>query len=79
MITSTSLTHPLMIAKLRQAMQESSSQGYPAYITNRKGHLIIRVGYSRRDGFTMYAGGYRDITKTVRKAFLRHRANEFEV
>lgn len=79
MITVTSLTHPLMIAKLRQAMQESSEQGYPAYITNRKGRTIIRVGYSRRDGFTVYAGGSRDITRTVRRAFLRARSQTFEV
>ena len=79
MITATSLTHPLMIAKIRQAMQESSEQGYPAYITNRKGRTIIRVGYSRTDGFTVYAGGSRNITNTVKRAFLLHRQHNFEV
>lgn len=69
MITATSLTHPLMIAKLRQAMQESAAQGYSSYISNRKGKLVIRVRYSPKHGFDVYAGGSRDITEDVKRAF----------
>lgn len=73
MLTVTSLTHPLMIAKLRQAMQECSEQGYAAYITNRHGQTIIRVRYTPKVGFDVYCGkGQRDITQMVVRAFNKH-------
>lgn len=70
------LTHPTMIAKIKLAMKLASSgkgeemngHGNRCYITNRKGHNVMRLQYSRKDGFTVYGRESRDITKVVASA-----------
>lgn len=71
MITKTSLTHPIMIAKIRLAMKlaaegrgdEMNGHNNRCYIQNEKGHNIMRLDYRRSEGFIVYGDNSRLITK----------------
>ena len=74
-ITTTSLTHPTMIAKLRSAMSYAhKGQGYKmgghgsrCYIQNAKGRTIMRLDWNGGQYIVLSHEG-RDVTKAVRQA-----------
>lgn len=84
MITTTSLTHPKMLAKIRLAMryavmgqgEKMNGHANRCYIENRKGHNIMRVTwYAASKSFVIWAGctkdaGSQDITEKVKQAFV---------
>lgn len=84
MITTTALVHPVMIAKLRLAMQYAISghgelmggHSHRCYIANRHGHNIMRVSWSPLEKeFTVWAGctknfGSQVITDRVKRALM---------
>ncbi|MND88349.1 hypothetical protein D3C80_803740 [compost metagenome] len=77
-ITLTSLTHPAMASKIRNAMSLAmKGQGHlmnghanRCYIQNRKGHNIMRVDYRRGKGFYVWGAESTNITSMVHKALL---------
>lgn len=74
-LTITSLTHPTMVAKIRQAMYYASkNQGEKmnghknrCYIQNRHGRNIMRLDW-RKGEYIVYGAESRNITETVRQA-----------
>lgn len=72
MITLTSLTHPTMIAKIRQAMKRAflgqghlmNGHGNRCYIQDRNGRNIMRLQYLNNK-FTVYGDCSKDITEVV--------------
>lgn len=76
MITATSLKHPNMIKKLKQAMEDAATnQGSFAWINSKTGKNIIHCKY-KNGGFAFHAfyadGGMKDITESVKLAFKLH-------
>lgn len=76
-ITVTSLTHPTMIAKIRQAMyfahrgegHKMGGHDKRCYIQNSKGHNIMRLNWvGGRDGIIVYGDQARNITPIVKAA-----------
>jgi hypothetical protein len=79
-ITVTSLTHPTMIAKIRQALYYAhKGEGHKmgghdkrCYIKNAKGHNIMRLNWvGGEQGFIVYGDQARNITHIVKKALQR--------
>jgi len=82
MITVTSLSHPAMIAKIRQGLKAAAlGQGdtmgghdHRVYITNRKGHNIMRINWLGGGKWVAYGGcdwGRTDITDIIKQALRR--------
>ncbi|MNC18084.1 hypothetical protein D3C75_659780 [compost metagenome] len=69
-----------MIAKIRLAMKlcasgrgdEMNGHGNRCYIQNRHGRNIMRIDYSRKDGFIIYGDNSRNITKVVAQAIKQY-------
>ena len=83
MFTTTTLTHPTLIAKIRMALRHAvmgegekmNGHDHRCYVANNKGHNIMRVSFNPKtkeveilSGCTK-SRGYRAITETVRSAF----------
>lgn len=77
MITVTSLTHPTMIAKIRQALyyahkgqgHKMNGHGNRCYIQNAQGRNIMRLSWiGGKAGYIVYGSESRDITTIVRHA-----------
>lgn len=80
MITVSSLTHPTMIAKIRQGLKfaalgkgaELGGHGHRVYIKNRQGRNILRMDWLPvLKTFVAYGGtdwGQTVVTDTVKKA-----------
>lgn len=84
MITITSLTHPAMIAKIRNALKDAAmGKGHlhgghanRVYVQNRNGHNILRIDYkgAAKGGFIAYGGadwGQTVVTDIVKGALAR--------
>lgn len=83
MITITSLTHPVMIAKIRAALRAVAlGQGetmaghkHRAYVKNAKGHAIMRINWlPELKTFVVYGGadwGTTVVTDKVKEALRR--------
>lgn len=83
MITTTSLTHPVMIAKIRAALKAAAlGQGetmgghqHRAYVKNAKGHAIMRINWlPELKTFVAYGGadwGATVVTEKVKEALKR--------
>jgi hypothetical protein len=82
MITITSLTHPVMIAKIRHGLRcaalgnghELGGHDNRVYIQNRKGHNIMRIDYKGNGQFVAYGGadwGLTEVTEVVKAALRR--------
>lgn len=75
-VTITSLTHPTMIAKIRQGLRyaalnqghKMNGHGNRVYIANRKGHNIIRINWLGNGKFIAWGAESKDVTETVKKA-----------
>lgn len=77
MITITSLTHPTMVAKLRQGLKLAAlGKGHlmnghdnRVYIQDRDGRNIIRLNWLKKDKtFIAYGSESRIITETIKQA-----------
>ena len=74
-ITTTSLTHSTMIAKIRSAMfyahkgqgHKMGGHGSRCYIQNAKGRTIMRLDWNGGQYIVLSHEG-RDVTKAVRQA-----------
>lgn len=82
MITITSLTHPAMIAKIRQGLtiaaqgkgHDMGGHNNRVYIANRKGHNIMRIDWLGNGKFVAYGGadwGRTEVTEIVKEALQR--------
>lgn len=82
MITVTSLTHPTMVAKIRQglkyaALKQGDKMGGHAnrvYVSNSKGHNIMRIDWLGKGQFIVYGGcdwGQTVVTNIVKEALRR--------
>lgn len=67
----TALRAPAFIAKIGRAMREAADNSASryghgkAYVTNKRGHNVIRVDYFRGEGFVFYGDQSRNITSRV--------------
>lgn len=77
MITMTSLTHPTMIAKIREGLKLAAigkgelmnGHGNRVYIQDRNGHNIMRINWLKKEKtFIAYGDNSRIITETVKHA-----------
>lgn len=77
MITTTSLTHPTMIAKIRLGLKlaalgkghEMNGHDNRVYIQDRNGHNMMRINWLKKDKtFIAYGAESRIITETVKNA-----------
>lgn len=77
MITMTSLTHPTMIAKIRNGLklaaigkgEQMNGHGNRVYIQDRNGHNIMRINWFKKEKtFIAYGSESRIITETVKRA-----------
>uniref|UniRef100_A0AAU6VZ13 Uncharacterized protein n=2 Tax=unclassified bacterial viruses TaxID=12333 RepID=A0AAU6VZ13_9VIRU len=82
MLNVTSLTHPTMIAKIRQGLKcaalgkghEMGGHDHRVYVANSKGHNIMRINWIGGGKFVAYGGagwGRTDITDIVKEALRR--------
>lgn len=82
MITTTSLTHPAMIAKIREGLKAAAlgqghtmgGHGHRVYIANRKGHNILRIDWKGKGQFVAYGGcdwGRTEVTDVIKQALRR--------
>lgn len=87
MITTTSLVHPAMLAKIRLAMryavmnQGDKMNGHAnrCYVENSKGHNILRVTWRPFiKEFVIYGSESRDITEKVKQAFIYQSENKLK-
>lgn len=74
-LTITSLTHPTMVAKIRQALyyahkgqgHKMNGHGQRCYIQNRHGHNIMRLNWiGGSQGYIVYGQESKDITAMVK-------------
>ncbi|UAV89768.1 hypothetical protein [Pseudomonas phage COT4] len=78
-VTVTSLTHPTMIAKIRQGLRyaalgqghKMNGHGKRVYIENRKGHNIIRINWLGNGTFIAWGDNSKDVTDIVKAALRR--------
>lgn len=78
MLTVTSLVSPTMIVKIRQGLKYAAlgqghmmnGHGNRVYITNRKGHNILRLDW-KHGKFIAYGSESRDVTEMVKEAIQR--------
>lgn len=78
-LTITSLTHPTMIAKIRQGLRyaalnqgdKMNGHGNRVYIQNAKGNNIMRLNWLGNGKFIVYGAESKDITQTVKQALRR--------
>lgn len=77
MITKTSLTHPTMIAKIRQGLKFAAlgqghmmnGHGNRIYIQDRFGRNMIRINWLKKEKtFIAYGSESRIITETIKDA-----------
>lgn len=77
MITATSLTHPTMVAKIRQGLKLAAlGKGHMmnghdnrVYIQDRLGRNMMRINWLEKDKtFIAYGENSRIITETVKQA-----------
>lgn len=83
MITTTSLTHPVMIAKIRAALKAAAlgkgetmdGHGHRVYVKNAKGRNILRINWlPELKTFVAYGGqdwGATVVTDKVKEALKR--------
>lgn len=76
-ITTTSLTHPTMTAKIRKGLYYAhkgqghmmNGHGTRVYIENAKGHNVMRLNWvGGRQGYIVCGSDSKDITKAVKMA-----------
>lgn len=75
-VTVTSLTHPTMIAKIRQGLKYAAlnqghmmnGHGNRVYIANRKGHNIIRINWLGNGKFIAWGSESGEVTDLVKQA-----------
>lgn len=85
MFTTTSFTHPTMLAKIRAAIrfavmgqgEKMGGHEHRCYVPNGKGHNVMRVDYRNKEvvilaGCTK-ASGSKDVTALVKAAFITAR------
>jgi hypothetical protein len=66
MINAYSICNPSMIKKIYEAYKKSKEQGYPAFVFNSKGNIIMNVMAEPEDIWFRDCG--KDIGNIVRKA-----------
>lgn len=66
MITWTSFSNDITIAKLYKAYKQAKATGINQYVTNKKGQVFVRVGYQGGKP-TFYAGNTNHVVN-VHKA-----------
>lgn len=77
MLTTTSLTHPTMVAKIRQGLKLAAlgkgdlmnGHGNRVYIQDRFGRNMIRINWLKKEKtFIAYGSESRIITETIKDA-----------
>lgn len=71
MITSASLTHPTVIAKIRAAITLAvQAKDCIAFVANNAGENIMSARWNSREKSVKFLSAQGDVTETVREAFL---------
>ena len=70
MITSTSLTHPTTIAKIRAAVASAvQAKDCIAFVANKVGENILSVRWNSRKYSVQFLSAQGDVTDVVKEAF----------
>ena len=70
MITSTSLTHPTVIAKIRAAVALAvQAKDCIAFVANKAGENVMSARWNAKDKSVQFLSAQRDVTDVVKEAF----------
>lgn len=70
MITSTSLTHPTVIAKIRAAVASAvQAKDCIAFVANKAGESVMSARWNAKDKSVQFLSAQGDVTDVVKEAF----------